>query len=282
MVDLWETDDVITECGPPPLAGCVVGVTAERRRGELTALLARSGATVLEAPAMRLVPVEDDSDAREATQRCLAGPVDYVVAITGVGFRGWLAAADSWALGDQLRGALADAQILARGPKARGAIRSSGLAESWHAATESTDEVLAHLLSLPLGGRRVVVQLHGEPLPSFVGALQQAGAEVVEIPLYRWEPPLDPAPVEDLVRRIVAGGVDAVAFTSGPQVSVLLDTAKRLDAAYDVIEAFRHSVLPAVIGPVCARQLRAVGVEPVWPDRYRLADLARLVIDKLS
>ena len=270
------------EPGPLPLHGLVVGVTAERRRGELTALLARAGATVLEAPAMRLVPIEDDTDARAATEACLAAPLDYAVAMTGVGFRGWLAAADTWGLGEHLRATLADAQILARGPKARGAIRGSGLAESWHATSEASDEVLAHLLTLSVAGRRVAVQLHGEALPDFVRPLREAGAEVIEVPLYRWEPPEDLAPIRELAAAIVAGRVAAVAFTSGPQVHVLLDVARDAGTLEPLLDALRHSVLPAVIGPVCARPFQAVGVETMWPERFRLADLARLVIDELS
>ena len=38
------------------------------------------------------------------------------------------------------------------------------------------------------------MQLHGEPLPDVVEALDVAGAEVVEVPVYRWVPPADIAP----------------------------------------------------------------------------------------
>jgi uroporphyrinogen-III synthase len=277
-------EDMTTAAGTAATRlGGVVGVTAERRRGELTALLTRAGLTVLEAPAMRLVPIEDDTEARAATQECLGAPVDYAVAMTGVGFRGWLAAADSWGLGEHLRGTLADAQILARGPKARGAIRGSGLIESWHAASEASAEVLAHLLSLPLAGRRVVLQLHGERLPELADPLRAAGADVIEVPLYRWLPPVDLAPVQALVRGIVAGEVAAVAFTSGPQVAVLLDVAREAGAGDALAAAFRGgTVLAASIGPVCARPLEAAGLPTVWPERFRLADLARLVIERLA
>ena len=265
-----------------PLSGLVVGVTAERRKGELTALLERAGATVLEAPAMRLVSIEDDSEARAATEACLAAPVDYAVAMTGVGFRGWLAAADTWGLGEHLRGTLADAQILARGPKARGAIRGSGLAESWHATSEGSDEVLAHLLTLPLSGRRVAVQLHGEPMPDFVRPLREAGADVIEVPLYRWEPPVDLRPLHALIAATVDGRLSAIVFTSGPQVHVLFDVARESGHLPQLIVALQQRVLPAVIGPVCARPLQAVGIAPLWPERFRLADLARLVVDEVS
>jgi uroporphyrinogen-III synthase len=46
---------------PLPLAGFTVGVTAARRAAELTALLERRGAEVMNAPAIRIVPLADDT-----------------------------------------------------------------------------------------------------------------------------------------------------------------------------------------------------------------------------
>ena len=64
----------------------------------------------------------------------LARPVDLVVATTGVGFRGWLEAAEAWDL--PLVEHLRSARVLARGPKARGAIRGGGLVDAWSPASE--------------------------------------------------------------------------------------------------------------------------------------------------
>ena len=51
-----------------PLAGFTVGVTAARRADELGALLQRRGAAVLHAPALRIVPLADDSELLAATK----------------------------------------------------------------------------------------------------------------------------------------------------------------------------------------------------------------------
>jgi uroporphyrinogen-III synthase len=192
---------------PLPLAGYTVAVTAARRREELGALLARRGARVVYAPAIRIVPLADDTDLVAATREVLARPVDLVVATTGVGFRGWLEAADAWDL--PLVEHLRNARVLARGPKARGAIRGGGLVDAWSPASESSAEVLEHLLSGAEGrleGRRIAVQLHGDPLPDFVEALRATGAEVVTVPVYRWVLPEDVEPVRRLVRSVVTGG----------------------------------------------------------------------------
>src|SRR5690349_19612717 len=124
-----------------PLAGYTVGVTAARRREELGAALERKGARVLYGPAIRIVPLADD------TERCLAAPLAFVVATAGIGFRGWLDAADTWGLGEPLVKAMAAAAIMARGPKARGAVRAGDLREAWSPESESSTEVLEHMLA---------------------------------------------------------------------------------------------------------------------------------------
>src|SRR5687767_13961125 len=109
-----------------PLRGFVVGVTAERRREELVNLLERRGAQVMQAPALRLVPLPDNQQLLAATSEVIEARPDVVVATTGVGFRAWMATAEGWGFGDQLHRRLEAAQIVARGPKATGAIRGAG------------------------------------------------------------------------------------------------------------------------------------------------------------
>lgn len=261
-----------------PLAGFTVGVTAARRREELVALLERRGARVVEAPAIRIVPLEDDRQLVAATRECLSG-VDIAVATTGIGFRGWLEAAESAGLADQLVRTLAKARLLARGPKAKGAIRAVGLTEAWSPASEGSAEVLDHLLDSGVSGLRIAVQLHGEPLPDFISALRRAGASVIEVPVYRWVLPDDTAPVERLVELIKLRHVDAVTFTSAPATAALLKVAG--ESLVDVLEAMRVDVLAACVGPVCAGPLERVGVPTVRPERSRIGGLVRALAEQL-
>jgi uroporphyrinogen-III synthase len=265
-----------------PLAGYTVAVTAERRREELAALLERRGARVLQAPAIRIVPLADDAELVAATRAVLAAPVDLVIATTGVGFRGWLEAAEAWDL--PLVEHLRPARALARGPKARGAIRGAGLVDAWSPESESSAEVLAHLLSGAEGaleGRRIAVQLHGDPLPDLVAGLRRAGAEVLPVPVYRWAPPEDVGPVRRLVGEVVAGRVDAVTFTSAPAAASLLQIADELGQRDALVAALRDRVLAFAVGPVTAGPLVAAGVPTFQPERARLAALVREVVARL-
>ena len=65
--------------------------------------------------------------------------------------------------------------------------------------------MLDHLLDEGVEGKRIAVQLHGEPLPDVVEALTVAGAEVVEVPVYRWVPPADIGPLDRLTDAVARG-----------------------------------------------------------------------------
>ncbi|WP_431959626.1 uroporphyrinogen-III synthase [Actinacidiphila sp. bgisy160] len=264
-----------------PLAGFTVGVTAARRADELCALLERRGAVVMRAPALRIVPLPDDTELLAATERLLDRGPDVVVATTAIGFRGWIEAADGWGLGEPLLERLRHVELLARGPKVRGAIRAAGLRESWSPASESMAEVLDRLLDEGVAGRRVGVQLHGEPVPGFSEALRAAGAEVVGVPVYRWMPPEDLAPVDRLIDAAVARGLDAVTFTSAPAAASLLDRAERRGLRGELLDALRHDILAACVGPVTALPLQAHDVPTTQPDRFRLGPLVQLLAAEL-
>ncbi|MFD5318018.1 uroporphyrinogen-III synthase [Streptomyces sp. NPDC127098] len=264
-----------------PLDGFTVGVTAARRAEELGALLRRRGAEVLHAPALRIVPLADDDELLAATRELIAHAPDIVVATTAIGFRGWVEAADGWGMGEELLRTLGSGELLARGPKVRGAIRAAGLTEAWSPASESMAEVLQRLLDEGVADRRVALQLHGEPLPGFIEALREAGAEVVDVPVYRWMPPEDLGPVDRLIDTVLAGGLDAVTFTSAPAAASLLRRAEKRGVLEPLVATFQKRVLPACVGPVTALPLQAHDVPTQAPERFRLGPLVQLLCNEL-
>ncbi|GAB7048665.1 uroporphyrinogen-III synthase [Catenuloplanes indicus] len=261
------------------LSGFTIGVTADRRRDELASLLERRGARIVLAPALRIVPIADDTELRAATRACLENPPDIVMANTGIGMRGWLEAAEGWGLGEPLRAVLAGAYTVARGPKARGAIRAAGLQDQWSPDSESCEEVVEHLKAYGVAGKTIAMQLHGDRQPECSDALEAAGARVIEVPVYRWAPPTDPAPLHRLVDLITGRLVDAVTFTSAPAVSALLRAAG--PSADSVLDALRNDVLAACVGPVTAAPLRRHNVPVISPARARLGAMVRTLVDEL-
>lgn len=265
----------------PPLLGYTVGVTAARRREEFTSLLRRRGAQVIEAPALEIVPLPDDTELFAATRDCLASRPDYLVVSTGIGFRGWMEAADGWGLRSALCQQMQKSQRYARGPKASGAMRAAGLDASWSPPSESSADLLAQLLKEDLHGKRVVVQQHGAPMPEFDAALRSAGATVVDVPVYRWAVPSDVQPLHRMADAVATRGLDAITFTSAPAVDTLLDVAKADGIQDSMIAALRADVLAACVGPICAEPLLRHGIECVVPDRFRIGALVRVLTEEL-
>jgi len=260
-----------------------VGVTADRRADEQALLLERLGLRVVLGPVLGTVMVTEGGPLRDVTASLISRPPDYVVANTGIGVRSWLAAAESWGQTDALLGALRHTRIAARGPKAVGALRSAGLDVWWRAPTEQLGTVIDHLLAEPLEGARIAVQLHGEDSPESVSALRAAGAEVLEIPVYRWTVPADDAPALRLIASVCEGRIDAVTFTSAPAVRNLLDLASGVGLAGDLLAALNGPVLVACVGPVCAGAAHEQGIVDVAvPEHWRLGALVRLVADELD
>ncbi|MEI2699741.1 MAG: uroporphyrinogen-III synthase [Microthrixaceae bacterium] len=199
------------------LTGWVVGVTADRRHEEQIELLRRRGARVVHAPTMRTRPLGPDDELGEAIEAVIEQRPEVIVLSTGIGVRGWLEAAEALGRADELRAVIGDAQLVARGPKAAGAAASEGWQLDWQARTATATEVVEHLRDTGIDGRRVTALLDGRSAPVLAEQLRTLGAEVVAVPVYRWELPDDVEPVlrlriEALTSTVFDEQVERLAF----------------------------------------------------------------------
>jgi uroporphyrinogen-III synthase len=159
--------------------------------------------------------------------------------------------------------------VAARGPKPAGALRSRKVRIDHSAADPfTTREVLDSIKDLQLKGERVIIQRYGSANVELDRALEARGAEVAEIPTYRWSLPSDTQPLEDLIGALERGEMHAAVFTNGEQARNLFAVAKKLGKS----ESLKHSLnqtLVASIGPVASAVLRefeiSVGLESKPP-----------------
>jgi uroporphyrinogen-III synthase len=263
--------------GGPVLAGCVIAVTADRRFKELAGALERRGATVEHAPALEVVPHLDDESLVERTREILASPPDVVVATTGIGFRGWIEAADAVGLAEDLLDVLAAARLIARGPKARGAIEAAGLTADWVATSETAAEIRQFLLAEGVSGLRIAVQHHGSGADGLDEAFAEAGATVSSVVVYSWGAS-DPVVLRESVRRTAGGLVDAVVFTSAPGVHAWLDAASGDDRVAIRRLNLAGRLVLATVGPVTAAPLEDAGLVTLVPARWRLGAVVRELV----
>ena len=104
----------------------------------------------------------------------------------------------------------------------------------------------------------MIVQRHGTANRELDAALEARGAEVIEIPTYRWSLPKDTAPLAELVGRLERGEMDAVLFTNAEQVRNLFAVSRNLNK--DVKTSLNNTFV-ASIGPVASAALRDAGVK---------------------
>lgn len=266
-----------------PLAGCVMVITADRRKRELASALERRGAIVRHAPALSTIPHLDDERLITDTRALIADPPDIVVATTGIGFRGWIEAADAAGLAEDLIEAMRGARLVARGPKARGAIQQAGLEADWVAESETAAELRDYLLAEGVAGLRVAVQHHGNGSDGLDEAFTQAGADVLSLLVYGWGAPLQAELHQEWIRQAATGGCDAVLFTSAPGAESWLAEARAQGVlAAIAARAAAGELVLAAVGPVTAAPLRTAGLDVEFPDRWRLGALVRMLVQEFT
>jgi uroporphyrinogen-III synthase len=270
---------VMSQVGAAPLAGLTVAAFESRRAAEMAELIRRHGGTPLVAPSMRESPLAENAPALDLLQRLEERRVDIVVLLTGVGTRALVQAVAKRCPPERFAELLRQTTLVARGPKPVAALRELKLVPDVTAPEPNTwRELLAAVdASGGLAGRRVAVQEYGRTNDELIDGLQQRGAEVLRVPVYRWEMPEDLGPLENAARRWAAGEVDIALFTSARQVDHFLEIADRLGLREAVVEAARRVVV-ASIGPVCSAALRAEGFAvDIEPEHPRMGQLVGAV-----
>ena len=128
------------------------------------------------------------------------------------------------------------------------------------AATPTTDGVIAALKDENLAGRRIGVQLPPDSPSRLLDFLREGGALPDPIEPYVYRPAADPREIAGLIEAMSRGEVDAIAFTSAPQVARLFEAAGGLGQEKRLMAALRATPI-AAIGPVVAGELRRHGLE---------------------
>jgi uroporphyrinogen-III synthase len=269
--------------GEPRLEGLTIGITAERSAEQQVELFGARGADTVVGPTLSVSSLGDDEILRAVTREVIERPPDYLLASTGFGMRSWLRAAEGWGLREPLLEALGRARVANRGAKAASANTAAGLDEWWRAPEERFDELVARVLTEPLAGTRIVLQLHGAAMPAATAQLEAAGASVLDVDAYRSTLPVDPAPARALIDAVCAERVAAVTFTTAPALHNLFVLAAQSSQAEEVRRTLNGPTVAACVGPVCARGAFEEGIDaPLVPGRARLIPLVQVLTEHLQ
>lgn len=245
---------------PAPLTGRTIAVPETREIEVLAALLERRGASVIRCPMVAIHDAPDPGPVLGWARRVAEGGCDDLILLTGEGLRRILACIEQHQSGlkEPFIAALGRLRKITRGPKPARALRELGFRPDIAAEPPTTQGVIASLQPYPLAGRRVGVQLYGtDPNRPLVEYLEAAGASVLTVAPYVYADAAEDAAVLSLLERLRSGGVDAIAFTSTPQVERLFSVAPA-----EQVSAALSRTLVAAVGPVVAQTLEEHGITP--------------------
>ncbi|MDH5740846.1 MAG: uroporphyrinogen-III synthase [Nitrospira sp.] len=232
---------------------------------EITRLIERHGGRPLVAPALREIPLEGNPAAQEFGVRLMAGHVDLLVLLTGVGTTALFDALKTRYPWLSIVAALQRIAVIARGPKPLAALKAAGLNATLTVPEPNTwvDLISALDQHQPVKDLRVAVQEYGVSNLDLVQALEQRGAEVFPVPIYKWALPEDLGPIRHALNEIIARRVDMILITNAVQVDHVLRVLEQDEKAESFRMALKKTIV-ASIGPTASERLRRHN----WPVHF--------------
>lgn len=261
------------------LEGLKVVVPESREIDLLVGLLDAEGATAIRCPLVQILDVEDFTEVDAWTNQLLAGGFDDLVLFTGEGLRRLAKRADILGRKRELVIAVGRTRTIIRGPKPARALRELGLQPTLSAPSPTSQGLIEAFAAEDLKGRRMGVQLYpGHGGDVLVDALKAKGAIVTTVTPYRYASQTEALAVADIIRKMAAGAVDMIVFTSSPQVERLVEVAHDSNLENALADGLKR-IRVAAIGPVVEEALRPFGLEKVIaPDAFHLKPLLRAII----
>jgi uroporphyrinogen-III synthase len=238
-----------------PLQGRTIALAEGRQLEELARMLEKEGAKTLRCPMVSILDAPDQEAVVSWLRELADGRLATLVLMTGEAWRRLLAVADRGGLREAVVAAARKMRLVTRGPKPVAALKEVGLVPSLTAQPPTTEGVIATIRGQDLRGQTVGLTLYGVPNPPLVRFLEEAGATVRTVLSYIYAPAADADRVADLIRQAEAGGVDAVLFTSSPQVDRLFEVAAERGLEAALARGLARTQVAAV-GPVVADSLQ--------------------------
>lgn len=262
----------------------VVAFLESRMSSEMGSLIERHGGVPYSAPAMQELYLKDSPDVQELIVDICRGRLDVMVLLTGVGTRAMLEVADEMGFKDELIGSFEEMTVIARSPKPARVLRQNKIRiDVMPSEPYTSEDLLESIKDLGLYNKTVAVQHYGGPNGTLINNLKSMGANVREVTLYRWGLPEDESPILSMIDEISADRIDAVAFTSQPQVGNLVAIAAKAGKEQVLRDGLAGRVLLASVGPVCTRKLKELGFNvDVEPDHPHMGSLVVAMAEYLS
>ncbi len=250
--------------------GLTVAAFESRMAAEIIRLIERHGGVPLVTPALREIPLDDNSAALKFGVQLTTERVDMLILLTGVGTTALFDLLKTRYPWPSIVEALKQTALVARGPKPVAALKAFGLQPTLTVPEPNTWIDLISTLDeyRPVKKLRVAVQEYGVSNPDLLEALKQRGAEVFQVPIYRWALPEDLGSLRQALNNIIDGKVSVLLITNAAQVDHVMQVLEK-DGKVEPFRAALNKMVVASIGPTASERLRhhewPIDLEPSHP-----------------
>ena len=247
-----------------PLAGWKVLVTRPKELISRTAdKLREKGAEVLELPAIRTVPVEDQSGLHAAFDKLEA--FQWIVFTSPTGVRVFFDELISY--GKDIR-ALGTVRLAAIGEGTKKALRERGIMADFMPSVYDGDTLGKELAGILSGGEKILIPRAEKGNENLTAFLKEAGAKVEDIPTYQTV--YEMSQLIDEKKEFENGEISCAVFTSASTVKGFVEGTKGLDYS---------KVTAACIGKQTKAAAESFGMKAYMSEKATIDSLVKLVED---
>ena len=224
-------------------------------------MILRHGGDAFVAPSVEERGIEDHDAAMQLIEQLERDEFDLLICMTAASLKFLRDIAVERDAVERMRTALRRVAIVSRGPKPLTILRPEKVPVAVVVPEPNTwREIVRAVAERP--ERRVAVLEYGRSNLEMNTALEQLGAKVAAISLYRWTLPDDIGPLQEAARRIASHQCDVALFTSSIQLDHLLRISRDLGIEDGVLTALRDEVVVTSVGPIMTDTLVARGITP--------------------
>lgn len=251
------------------LMGKRVVLAASRKIDEMVTLVEKQGGEAV-VRSLQGTVMTAEKEVEPQLRQLIEEGAEWIVFTTGIGGETLLNITKQVGMEEPFLSLLRQAKVAGRGYKTYKLLKQWGIEPAARDDDGTTQGLIRSLEPFDFTGKKVAVQLHGDPASKLIRFLEERGAKVSTILPYLHIAP-DAEVVHQLCREILESKVDAVCFTAAVQVRFFFEYVKEHGLQEPILSAFESHVIAVAVGKVCAEALHDEGITRVLaPEHERM------------
>ena len=141
----------------------------------------------------------------------------------------------------------------------------------------TAEGLLESFSKIDLNGKLIGVPRTFQARTILPEGLKEMGAEVLLAESYHSIVPKDTEIIKDLIEKILNSEIDGITFTSPLTVKNLFELTENKE---ELATALSENILTVSIGPITGKLLNEYKVKHIYPERYTVKNMLKLMFDK--